>query len=388
MNPTTGGPCQGIRISTKELEKYGIYREAVTLDDPSSEFLGKDNFLIHALGPGITAWCYNSQLLPWLLLNLQRFDIVIVNGLWQYHGYALYKALQILKKDATNKVPGYFVMPHGMLDPYFQKARHRTIKAIRNWFYWKLIESKLVNNARGLLFTCETEMELARTTFRPYSPQKEYNVGYGTPEPPTYSDKMQKAFLEKCPQCEGKPYLLFLSRIHHKKGVDILIKAYREIQNEKLKIKNELPILVIAGPGLETKYGKKIKKMVDNDALAKDKIFFTGMLTGDAKLGAIYGCEAFILPSHQENFGIAVVEALACAKPVLISTEVNIWKEIIFNGAGIVGGDTVAGVKEILQHWINLSQPEKQIMAKNAKKTFENCFEISQVSKSFLEAIG
>jgi hypothetical protein len=77
------------------------------------------------------------------------------------------------------------------------------------------------------------------------------------------------------------------------------------------------------------------------------------MLAGDSKWGALYGCEAFVLPSHQENFGIAVVEALACGKPVLISDQVNIWREIVEDGVGMVEGDTEEGVEKLLRRFLD-----------------------------------
>ena len=78
-----------------------------------------------------------------------------------------------------------------------------------------------------------------------------------------------------------------------------------------------------------------------------------GMLSGAAKWGALYGCEAFVLPSHQENFGIAVVEALACGRPVLISDQVNIWREIVEDGAGIAEADTEEGVEKLLRRFLD-----------------------------------
>jgi len=80
-------------------------------------------------------------------------------------------------------------------------------------------------------------------------------------------------------------------------------------------------------------------------------IHFLGMLSGDAKWGAFYGAGAFILPSHQENFGIAVAEAMACGTPVLISNKVNIWREIVDGKAGFAGPDTEEGTLGLLQAW-------------------------------------
>src|SRR5688572_17406575 len=127
MNPALGGPCQGIRNSIPALKKIGIENEVVTLDDPSAPFIASDTFKTHALGPAKGPWRYGSRLLPWLLDNLHRFDIVIVHGLWLYHsqatGRAVHQYRNASKSDKSK--PKLFVMPHGMLDPYFQRAPER-----------------------------------------------------------------------------------------------------------------------------------------------------------------------------------------------------------------------------------------------------------------------
>ncbi|HYH15185.1 MAG TPA: glycosyltransferase, partial [Flavisolibacter sp.] len=191
------------------------------------------------------------------------------------------------------------------------------------------------------------------------------------------------------------------------KGVDMLIKAYSQLLNHTLQrgrgvsdrssvynpvkgidIHNTtVPRLVIAGPGLETSYGSSIKKMVEGDPVLKNFIFFPGMLAGDEKWGAFYGCEAFILPSHQENFGIAVVEALACCKPVLISNRVNIWREIEAGGGCIVAADSQSGVCEMISKWLQLSDAEKQMMVHNAGVTYEKYFACRPAAERFYEAV-
>ena len=138
MNPASGGPCQGIRTIIPELEKAGVENEVVCLDDPGEAFLGKDSFTIYPLGPVKTPWQYSPKLAPWLVENIGKYDIVILHALWLYHGYALRKVARQLK-SAGARVPKIYVMPHGMLDPYFQKAGERKLKAARNWVYWKLI---------------------------------------------------------------------------------------------------------------------------------------------------------------------------------------------------------------------------------------------------------
>lgn len=390
MNPESGGPCQGIRNTSEELSKLGVDREVVCLDDPKASFLGKDPFFIHALGRGKSLWRYNPKLLNWLLLNLTRFDVVIVNGLWLYHGYAVRKALNILHKRRRNgsfeveKIPRLYVMPHGMLDPYFQNTPSRRMKAVRNWLYWKFIENKLVNEAYGLLFTCNTELELAKRPFHPYYPKKEINVGYGITLPPPFTNELLKAFQDKCPGIENKKYILFISRIHEKKGLDLLIKAYINILRKNKDNILDMPRLVVAGPGLDTFYGQKIQKLIKG---IEEFVFFPGMLMGDAKWGAFYGSSAFILPSHQENFGIAMVEALACSKPVFISNKVNICTEVMESKGGIVAEDTYEGTYYLLESWLAMSEKEKEEMGEAARSCFENNFEIISVTKRFVKAL-
>jgi glycosyltransferase involved in cell wall biosynthesis len=160
---------------------------------------------------------------------------------------------------------------------------------------------------------------------------------------------MRTAFLDKVPRLGGRPYVLFLGRIHPKKGVDLLVNAYLQILKTE-KLKTDFPDLVIAGPGWDSEFGRRVAAAVGEHP----KIHRVGMLEGEAKWGALYDCKAFVLPSHQENFGIAVVEALACNKPVLISKQINIWREILEDGAGYAATDDeqwVVQMFQVLQDW-------------------------------------
>ncbi|WP_447641634.1 glycosyltransferase [Paracnuella aquatica] len=192
-------------------------------------------------------------------------------------------------------------------------------------------------------------------------------------QPPAYTIDLETIRLT------DSPYLLFLSRIHPKKGIDLLIRAYLELKKEMPL----LPKLVIAGPGLDTEYGKQILEQ----AASCTDIIFPGMLSGNAKWAAFYGCEAFILPSHQENFGIAIVEALACGKPVIITDKVNIWREIEKGGGGLISNDTYDAVFHTLQQWICKSPAEKQTMADRAARTYQELYAIEKAADHFFEAM-
>jgi glycosyltransferase involved in cell wall biosynthesis len=140
--------------------------------------------------------------------------------------------------------------------------------------------------------------------------------------------------------------------------------------------------LVMAGPD-QTGWVASLKESAQQLGVA-ERIVWTGMVRGDLKWGAYYACEAFVLPSHQENFGIAVVEALACAKPVLISNKVNIWREIEQDGAGMVADDTYAGTCRLLEAWHALSDSAKQTMGQNAARSFQRRFNVDAMAESLI----
>jgi glycosyltransferase involved in cell wall biosynthesis len=381
MDPQAGGPCQGVRNLARTLRAMGHSWEVVCLDEPHESYLANEKIPIHALGRGHTAWSYHPDLKPWLEHNLPRYDGVIVNGLWQYPSYVVSKLAQY--PDS----PPYFVYPHGMLDPWFQNAGGRRLKAIRNWIYWKLIERNVINRAKAVLFTCAEEKRLARGTFRPYCPQNEINVGYGVAEPPVFIEQMTNAFLDNCPDLRGAHYYLFLSRIHPKKGIDLTIKAYAAVCHASVVTDPlSIPHLVIAGPGLETEHGRAMQKLA-SDLCPPGFVHWPEMLKGNAKWGALYGAEAFILNSHQENFGIAVAEALACATPVLISNQVNIWHEIAADKAGLVTSDTEAGAKQIFRQWFDLSSEERAGMKNAARSCYIKRFGINSAANQLLATL-
>jgi glycosyltransferase involved in cell wall biosynthesis len=111
------------------------------------------------------------------------------------------------------------------------------------------------------------------------------------------------------------------------------------------------------------------------------------MLQGELKWGALLAAEAFILPSHQENFGIAVAEALAVGTPVLISDKVNIWREIEADNAGLVTPDTLDGTVSLLERWLALSPDARQQMGERARACFAARFEIRRATENLLAVI-
>jgi glycosyltransferase involved in cell wall biosynthesis len=112
------------------------------------------------------------------------------------------------------------------------------------------------------------------------------------------------------------------------------------------------------------------------------------MIGGDVKWGALRACDALILPSHQENFGVSVAEALAAGRPVLLSYAVNIWQEIEHDGVGMAADDTLEGTVRLLQQWFSLPAAELAAMAARARPCFVARFSMERTAAVINEVFG
>ena len=203
-------------------------------------------------------------------------------------------------------------------------------------------------------------------------------VGLGVAQPPPEAEAQREAFLARRPQLAGRRILLFLGRVDRKKGCDLLVRAFVAMQPEGWD-------LVIAGPCADAGYRAEL------DALATGgRVHFTGMLTGAEKWGAYRCAEVFALPSHQENFGMALAEALACGVPALLSTAVNIHGQVTAAGAGFAELDDLAGTTRLLERWMALGPEERERMKTAAADCFRAQYHIRQTAErmiALLEAL-
>jgi glycosyltransferase involved in cell wall biosynthesis len=365
-----GGMAEGVRQLAMYLGKLGYHNDVLTLDDPAQSFVTKYEGNAIALGPSVGGYGYNKRLIPWLKTHAAAYDAVIVNGLWQYHSFAVW---QVLPK---HDIP-YHVYTHGMLDPWFK--REYPLKHVKKWMYWPWADYRVLRDARLVLFTSEDERLLARQSFWLYK-ANECVVTYGTSRPPRNTEHLKTQFLAVYPALRGKRVLLFLSRLHEKKGCDLLIRAFGQIS-----VTDPSLHLVMAGPDQKGMIAK-LKKLA-TEMEVSDRITWPGMLQADMKWGAFYCAEAFILPSHQENFGIAVAEAMSCGLPVLISDKINIWREIMNDGAGLVAADTLEGTQQNLEKWRDLTTDERLAMSQRAVKCFEQRFTVKAMATALLGAL-
>ncbi|RFU48110.1 glycosyltransferase [Paraburkholderia sp. DHOC27] len=370
LDPRAGGPTEGVRQSGLNMTALGHQIEVATVDDPTAPWVKEFPLPVHALGPGKGFYGYTQELVPWLTTHAPLYDAVIVNGLWQYHSYATWKALRRLN------VP-YYVFPHGMLDPWFKHTY--PLKHLKKCLYWPWAEYRVLRDATRVVFTTQEECRLARESFRLYRAHEEV-VAFGTSRPPTHAPDLREAFYAVHPELRGKRLLLFLGRIHPKKGCDLLLKAFAAARQHDASAH-----VVMAGPD-SIGWGATLQTLC-KDLGITGHVTWAGMLQGDAKWGAFYASDAFVLPSHQENFGIAVAEALGCGLPALISDKVNIWREVAEDGAGFVASDTEQGTLESLARWLRLDPAAADVMRAQAMQCFERHFTVDAMSSDLLRVL-
>jgi glycosyltransferase involved in cell wall biosynthesis len=366
MDPKFGGTAEAVRMLLRYAPS-GVASELMTLDDPQAPFLHELGCTVYALGPVGSTYGYSPQLIPWLEANRDRFDGVVVHGLWQYCTNAVHKAMH-------GHVP-YMVFPHGMLDPYFK--RRFPLKHLKKWIYWLGVEYWVLRDAERLLFTTTAEQELASQSFWLHR-WKGQAVPFGTVPPEGDPEQQCEAFYEACPQARGRRLLLFLGRIHAKKGCDMLVDAFIAAAGRDPDLD-----LVMVGPDQQNSRAG-LEQRARAAALAS-RVHWPGMLLGDAKWGAFRASEAFILPSHQENFGIAVAEALACGRPVLLSDKVNIAAEIASDGAGLMEPDTPAGTERLIARWTKLPLTDRAAMGRRALECFQHRYDMREAAKAVVE---
>jgi len=368
-DPRGGGPIEAIRQLAAAADPDWSF-SVISVDAPSADWAGRLGLPVTAAGPAYTRYAYAPGFARAFREAVGTCDAVVIHGLWLYPDHA---AARIA---ARRGVP-YLVYVHGMLDPAFRAlfpGRH-VCKAVS----WRLFDRRMLERAGAVLFTCEEERRLAPQSFGAFRARAEI-VPYAVGEPPGDAGRQREAFLQAFAACRGKRLVLFLSRLHPKKGCDILLEAFARALGPDPRFH-----LVMAGPDSAGWRG-------DLEAAARrlglaDRVTWTGMLEGDLKWGAFRAAEVFALPSHQENYGIAVVEALACSVPVLITRRVNIWKEVETDGAGLIGEDRAESFTTLLEQWARLSEEDRVAYRRAARRCFVTRFDARAAAGRFAEVV-
>lgn len=322
LDPLYGGPSSAVRGMSKRLMARGIDPVIVaTTTGPQWPSDGVPTIQAPLVASRLlpASFYYSPELAYWIEKRVREFDILHVHTIFNFpSAWACRVARQ-------HRIP-YIVRPCGMLDPW-SLAQGWLKKSL--WL--RLIERANLNGAAAVHFTSEEE-RLAASRFTGNIPCVVIPLGIDIPTQ-----------LPAKPAV-GKKRILFLSRLHPKKGVERLIDALSELR------KRDDFIFVIAGSG-EAAYERRLRRLVSEAGLDANTEW-CGFVTGVMKESLFRSADIFVLPSYQENFGIAVAEAMAYGKAVVISDRVNIHSLVSTNNAGIVirpdGESLVAAIRRLL----------------------------------------
>lgn len=288
-------------------------------------------------------------------LKLCQTDIYHGNGLWQM-------PVHVMAKDAQNKQIPYIISPHGMLEPWALNAGKWKKKLALALYQRKDLES-----AACIHTTAKMEAENIR------------KLGFKNPIAviPNGID-LNEFPIKNMQKINSKKTILFLSRIHPKKGIEILIDAWSQLN---LKLKADWQV-EIAGNG-EKSYVEALQKEIQEKGL-ESEIRIVGPQYGEAKLAAYHRADLFVLPTYSENFGIVVAEALACGVPV-ITTKGTPWEELNKYNAGWYIEIGVASLILALNEALRLTERERQEKGHNGRSLVENKYNIKAVAKQMIE---
>ncbi|MEJ7783703.1 MAG: glycosyltransferase [Solirubrobacteraceae bacterium] len=247
-----------------------------------------------------------------------QYDLVHIHSLWLFPQFAAQWAAR------RARVP-YVVSPHGALDPYLR--RHGRVRKALSDVTW---QRRMLRDAALMHITTEEEGELI-ATIAPATPRYIAPVGVWTDRLRSTGDAAR--FRARFLGGSDAEVVLFLGRITYKKGLDLLIRSFAHVARE-----SDGPMLVIAGPDDED-LRPRLEQLVRDEGLV-GRVVFTGPVYQDDRADAFAAASVWALSSYTENFGVAVMEALAVGLPTIVSTEVNLAGVIREHRAGVVAGTT------------------------------------------------
>lgn len=341
----TGGVAAYLAVLSSELGKL-VDLHIATHDEGEQE-LETHNAVIHRIPPG---WlCYFSAK---GLLKKLRPDVVHINGCWQPQLLFFQRAVQSLQIPVV-------LSPHGMLEPWIVKRHYWT----RKWPAIQLYQRGLVKRADYLHATAETEEDnLLR-------------LGWNS----RITVIPNAVNIEELPLKDNwriKKRIVFMSRLHVKKGIELLLEALSHLKPDLDGYE-----VIIAGEG-EPDYVETLKKAAISFELS-EVVKFVGGVYGAEKVSLLQSADFFVLPTYSENFGIVVAEALACGTPV-ITTHGTPWKELEDFACGWYVQVGLGALEKHLQKAISAPEEDLKIMGLHGRKLVENKFTVQAVAQKFL----
>ena len=365
VSPLRGGPSVMLRTMARGLVQAGVTVDVATTDDNgpgrldvvSCKAVIEDGVTYRYFPRQTKFYTFSWPLTRWLAEHVKDYDVIHIHALFSY---AAVPAALLAKRF---KVP-YIVRPLGVLNRWGMQNRRVWLKKLS----FRLIDSRILAGAAAIHYTSEQEMLEAVEL----GVKQNYAIIPNAVDIPEYVMSMpQGQFRTVHPELTGRFLILFLSRLDPKKGLDILLPAF-----DRLRKRYPEAYLIVAGNG-ESEFIAQQKRLAEKLGIGAH-ILWTGFLNNEQKWFVLRDADVFVLPSYSENFGIAVVEAMAIGLPVIVSNRVAIHREVANANAGLVVGCTIDQLSEALSRIIALHGTDKTL-GRNGLDTVHKKFRTTEV---------
>lgn len=343
---SAGGVASYLSVLCEELGKLVELHVATSYE--SKREVKICNAIVHRISSGLT--CYSSSK---ALLKELRPDVVHINGCWQPQLAFFQWAARSLKIPVV-------LSPHGMLEPWIVKRHYWT----RKWPAIQLYQRGLVKHADYLHATADKEKDnLLR-------------LGWNA-RIAVIPNAVNIEVLPIKDNWSLKRRIVFMSRLHVKKGIELLLEALSHLKSDLDGYE-----VIIAGEG-ELDYVKTLKKAAISFGLS-EVVKLVGGVYGAEKVSLLQSADFFVLPTYSENFGIVVAEALACGTPV-ITTHGTPWKVLEENECGWYIPVGVNALKKTLREAISVTEETIERMGRNGRRLVEKQYTDKSVASRFFE---
>lgn len=344
IDKSAGGPSRSVPQTCENVSKLGIEIELITRPSENPVKVNvSDNFKLKF---------YSIKELREVGKKLSKNEISLVHLQHVWDPY-----IHIIARAARKKGIPYIITPRGMLEPWIMN-RHPLKKKIAMWLY----QRKDIEKAAYLHATCEMEKENIR------------KLGFKNPMV-VIPNGIEISHAKQKPEWKEVRNILFMSRVHPKKGIELLIEAIAGIQNKQLK-------LIVAGEGDES-YVEELKQLCKEKNVS-EQIEFAGGVYGEEKWELYHASDLFVLPTYSENFGIVVAEALATGLPVITTTGTP-WQELVTEKCGWWIDLAVENLQKAITEALQLEPEELKAMGVRGEKLIMEKYNIQVVANKIYE---
>ncbi|TRX23004.1 glycosyltransferase [Flavobacterium franklandianum] len=338
IDKNKGGTTEYIRLVTSELKNY---LEIIIATGISPDPIAINGVKIKFFDTNIIRWFLMLKEFRQFLVD-EKPDIVHINGIWSPENYGFQKQAQKLGIKVI-------VSPHGMLEPWIL-ANNPIKKKIGLFFYQK----KIIQSALRIHATAQMEAVNIQA------------LGFSNPIS-IVPNGIDLSEIKKAKEQYGTKKIVYLSRIHPKKGIELLLKAWRNSDTKGWTLE-------IAGSGKSWYLKSLVQSSKD-----LDNVRFVGALYGEDKWDFLRSADLMILPSYSENFGIVVAEALAVGVPV-ITTRKTPWEDLEIHQCGWWIDLSVNNLENTLKKVFNTSTEILETMGNNGRKLVAEKYDIKTVA--------